>query len=412
MNWDLKIKKEGKVPVRSFPAYLDFYYYDLVYDPFKIDISNAAMNFTHMAIDEKAVVYMELPVVKSWRVMFDYYYKYLFKHSGKMEIDFYDTQAIVTSELKATTDGHLYPHLHDFKINIEHSRLYHTNVFSQFIYRQFFDLSKYIVQSAYNMFGTSIINKNLYEFSKTALNGQVYEFPMSIDQLGKSGEFNLNWRMTADPKIHNHELDFALFFDIGPEKTRCLVPADQHNYYFQDNYKNKYVQFVMSDRVPNCLMEAMERQDWFKYEINSQFMVEHFGTHLVPINAGMLKHAYPILSEKFGEEQPLNLEVEFRMPRVTFGTTERDMFFTTTLKIGVKLEGDQNYILYDELDVYIEGDMSIDQEVLIGNVETLTATKAKLSDTSRTTPIYDTLDITEEQYTDFWKYVEGACTRW
>ena len=170
MNWDLKIKKEGTVPIRSFPAYFDFNYYDLVYDPFKIDISNAALNFTHMAVDEKAVVYMELPVVRSWRVMFDYYYKYLFAHSGKMEIDFYDTQAIVTSELKATTDGHLYPHLHDFKINIEHSRLYHTNAFSQFIYRQFFDLSKYIIQSAYNMFGTSIINKNLYSFTKKALN--------------------------------------------------------------------------------------------------------------------------------------------------------------------------------------------------------------------------------------------------
>ena len=50
--------------------------------------------------------------------------------------------------------------------------------------------------------------------------------------------------------------------------------------------------------------------------------------------------------------------------------------------------------------------------MLIGNVEKLTASKAKLSDTKRTKPIYDTLEITEEQYTDFWKYVEGSCQRW
>ena len=37
---------------------------------------------------------------------------------------------------------------------------------------------------------------------------------------------------------------------------------------------------------------------------------------------------------------------------------------------------------------------------------------AKLSDTTRTTPIYDTLDITEEQYTAFWEYVDGATDRW
>lgn len=92
MNWDLKIPEEGKYEVRSFPVYTDFYYYDMVYDPFKIDISKAALNFTHMAIDEKAVVYMELPVIKSWKVMFEYYYKLLFMgHRGKMEIDFYDT---------------------------------------------------------------------------------------------------------------------------------------------------------------------------------------------------------------------------------------------------------------------------------------------------------------------------------
>jgi len=120
------------------------------------------------------------------------------------------------------------------------------------------------------------------------------------------------------------------------------------------------MQFVLSDRVPNCLMEAMERQDWFKYKIDTAFMVEHFGTHLVPINAGMFKHAYPVLAEKFGEDYPLELEFELRQPRVTFGTTERDMFFTTTVKVGLKPVGDLNYILYDELDIYIEGDMSID----------------------------------------------------
>lgn len=125
---------------------------------------------------------------------------------------------------------------------------------------------------------------------------------MAINQLGKNGTFNLNWRMTADPKIHNHELDFSIFFDIGPETSRCLVPHDDHNYYFQDNYKSKYIQFVMSDRVPNCVMEAMERQQWFKYEIDTKFMVEHFGTHLVPINAGLLKHAYPILQETYGAD--------------------------------------------------------------------------------------------------------------
>ena len=136
MNWDLKIKKEGVQSINAFPVITDFYYHDLIYDPFKLDLTNACLNFTNMAVDEKAVVYMELPMIKSWKVQFDYWYKYMFmSHYGKMEIDLIDTFAVVTTELKATTDGHLYAHLHDFKMNIEHSRLYHTNAFTEFFYR-------------------------------------------------------------------------------------------------------------------------------------------------------------------------------------------------------------------------------------------------------------------------------------
>jgi len=126
----------------------------------------------------------------------------------------------------------------------------------------------------------------------------------------------------------------------------------------------------------------------------------------------MLKKALPILSETFGDDQELDLEIEFRRPRVTFGETERDMYFNVTLKFGIKLAGDMNYVFYDELDIFAEGDMSIDQEVLIGSIEEMTVRKAKLSDTSRVTPIYDTLSMTEEQYTAFWEYATGSATRW
>jgi len=53
------------------------------------------------------------------------------------------------------------------------------------------------------------------------------------------------------------------------------------------------VQFVLSDRVANCLFEAMERHHWLKYKIDTEFMVERFNTHKFPINAKLLKQAYP-----------------------------------------------------------------------------------------------------------------------
>ena len=46
-------------------------------------------------------------------VAFDFFYQILFSHQGGFEIDFNDMGAIVTTELRATHDGHLYAHLHD-----------------------------------------------------------------------------------------------------------------------------------------------------------------------------------------------------------------------------------------------------------------------------------------------------------
>ena len=90
--------------------------------------------------------------------------------------------------------------------------------------------------------------------------------------MDKNSTFNLNWRMTADPQIHDHALDLSLFFDIGPEQSHCLEADDLHDYYFQDKYNEKYLQFVLSDRVPNCMLAAMERLDWFEYMLTSDFV--------------------------------------------------------------------------------------------------------------------------------------------
>ena len=215
-----------------FPVYTDVHYQNLRWDPFKIDIEKAQLNYTHMVIDDTPVVYTELPVIKHWSIAFEYMYKMLRTHTGEMDIEVNDASAIATTALKATTDGHIFPYLHDLQIDIDGSRLYHKDWWKQFWYRQYFDIGKYILQNAYNLFGHAILNRNLYTISTRVLNDQIHKFPMKIPQLGKEGQFNLNWRLTADPEIHDHELDLAFFFDIGPEMERCMVPHDTHNYYF------------------------------------------------------------------------------------------------------------------------------------------------------------------------------------
>ena len=99
------------------------------------------------------------------------------------------------------------------------------------------------------------------------------------------------------------------------------------------------------------------------------------------------------------------LEFEFKRPRVQFGMTDADMTGSMTLKLGIKLAGDLNYILFDEFDIYAEGDMVVEEEVLLGAMEVLNITKAEFSDNGRTKPMYDTLDFSETEYIEFWEFM-------
>lgn len=135
LNYDMKIPTEGIYKISSFPLYTDVHYSKLEHDPFLIDVQNAALNYTHMVVDDAAVVFLELPAIKHWRVAFDYVYHYLLTFDGRFEFDFNDLSAIVTSELRATTTGNIYPHLHDLKVSIAHSSLYHESAWAEFCYR-------------------------------------------------------------------------------------------------------------------------------------------------------------------------------------------------------------------------------------------------------------------------------------
>jgi len=85
-----------------------------------------------MAIDDKAVVYTELPIIKHWRFALDYAYEYFFffENKGTWDIDMRKWKFISATELRATTDGHLYPHLHDLEIEVSKSKLKHPDPLS------------------------------------------------------------------------------------------------------------------------------------------------------------------------------------------------------------------------------------------------------------------------------------------
>merc|ERR1712110_879337 len=157
-----------------------------------------AFNFTRMVADDEPVVYLQIPMIEEWNTTFSYSYKLLgfIPRSGTVKIGVRNVNALATLKLQATQHGHLYPQLHDLELDFGESQLYEDGAWHQFWHRQLFGFGKYILQSAYNAFGATYINQRLFALSREYLPEQIFHFPLSIPQLDKSGEFNLNWRLT------------------------------------------------------------------------------------------------------------------------------------------------------------------------------------------------------------------------
>lgn len=218
--------------------------------------------------------------------------------SGSMKVTAVDADALITYTLKATDKGLLYPQLHDIIVDFGGTNL-KCKGFMSFWYKQFFNIGKYISMSAINVFGKNMINRVLPYYSADWLHQQRTFWNTTKPQLEKEANMNLNWRLTADPKIHSHLLDLSFLMDIGVGKNLCTLPHDAVEYEFED-FSPKYNQVILSDRVPNCYLDALEREGWFEYLFSTEIMQQQFGTHGVRINAEYMSAAYPWIGEKYG----------------------------------------------------------------------------------------------------------------
>jgi len=218
-------------------------------------------------------------------------------------------------------------------------------------------------------------------------NDMKHRFEYNIPELDKFGSFNVDYRLTADPLIHNNVMDLDFFFDIGPENNHCLMKHETFDYKFE-HFDANYMQFVLSDRIPNCFLDAMERQDFFDFKINSEWMYTKLGTNKFPITTSLFSDAFPMLLTKYGGDQKIDLELKFVRPRVIFGPeTGENVHFSTTVRYGLKEHGSMNYIIYDSLELSTTFDMEISEEILLANFNTMTVSKAG-EPHERSIPIY------------------------
>lgn len=237
INYDLDFTKMAHdFHFHTFPLSIHAAYWNVTHDPIQFDLSRFRLDFTKMKSDYQDVVFFELPLIKYFAFGFDY--EYDLPHlptTGKGHFNFTmnDTLFIVTLKLGATDKGHLYPQIHDLRVNYTNTDMTSDGFFlKKIMYHEFFKIAKYTSMSALNHFGARIFNKNLPEYVRRLTNSQHYKFTLDYPQLGKKGDFNIDYALTKPPKIHNRVMDLDFFFDVGAGNSQCTIAGDEHDYLF------------------------------------------------------------------------------------------------------------------------------------------------------------------------------------
>ena len=108
----------------------------------------------------------------------------------------------------------------------------------------------------------------------------------------------------------------------------------------------------------------------------------------------------------------MDLEVKIVKPRFLFGPENGDdIYFKTEVKFGIKKHGEMNYLLFDHLKFETAFDFEVIREVAIANFKYMTFKKAG-DPIDRVTPLYDSMEMTSEQYSEFWSYLDMRMERW
>ena len=118
--------------------------------------------------------------------------------------------------------------------------------------------------------------------------------------------------------------------------------------------------------------------------------MDHFGLHTLKINAQAFESAWPQLSYDYGQDQELMVEIELAKPRIAFGYEDKDITFHVHSKIGIKLDGEMNWLIYDEIDFQFTMDVEVESEVVFASFGQLEFKKGG-KDPERNLPVFNDL---------------------
>lgn len=104
--------------------------------------------------------------------------------------------------------------------------------------------------------------------------------------------------------------------------------------------------------------------------MSTENFIQDFGTHYKQVNADWISGILPIVSEKYGADQQLEIELTMVSPRIAFGTSDgNNIEITAEIDIAIKKAGEYNNIFYDNMSFKAAMDTEVNMEVWFANVK-------------------------------------------
>lgn len=170
LNFQNKMDKKGHFGLNVWPFDFQLDYDNLEHDPIRFNLHNTHFHFVAASDDGEPIIYMALPMVDYFSYIFDYKFTAmggLMGGHGHAHFVENKTQAYISFGLKASDEGHIYPHLHRFKLRTGDTFVNtNNNTIQSYGYNSVIKIVKHALVNAVNTFGKSVYNPMLPEYAR------------------------------------------------------------------------------------------------------------------------------------------------------------------------------------------------------------------------------------------------------
>ena len=276
-----------------------YHWQKIKYSDARFDFRDVKLMFNSDLGDEMLKV--DFPALKEWKIdALQTSNSWILPESSYVELEFTDFDVNFNTQLDLLESGFLKPVVYQIEINFGSSYFYHDNAIISFFMNQFVEFAIVVVENSTYFVGQYIFSNLLGPMMAEFLN----DYKMNLELLDflpgqdATDSFQLDYRHTHKPFIHEGSIDFFLVGDLLYHGESCSFEAAPMN--FMDN--SKYSQLVISEAALECYLSQLAKSNIGKISLNEDRFNDLFWTDGIKLDTQSIYEHLPLFQNKLGQD--------------------------------------------------------------------------------------------------------------